>query len=281
MSDLHPTPEPPVPAPPATDQVVVPASAPVIEERMHPLSPLVSLWLGVVALGWFAVTSFLQGDPIWEDFDRLGEWLTSVPWWVFIAAGGVLIGLGFGYWGWWTTKFVIDDREFRLENTGAFQESQRIAFSRIQSVDVTQPFAARLLGLAEVKIDVGAEGGASLKYLRRARATEVRDYLMTRAHGRAVSTAEPGRTAVKVRFGAGYRAFEPQDAPYIELGESALVGSGVGALGQDDLAVLIERRLKAARIRHRQRAETSELVAQVRDDANKAVMDYVFEETPE
>ncbi|WP_199503474.1 M16 family metallopeptidase [Qipengyuania sp. YIM B01966] len=47
--------------------------------------------------------------------------------------------------------------------------------------------------------------------------------------------AEPGRTAVKVRFGAGYRAFEPQDAPYIELGESALVGSGVGALGQDDL----------------------------------------------
>ena len=195
MSDLHPTPEPPVPAPPTTDQVVAPASAPVIEERMHPLSPLVSLWLGVVALGWFAVTSFLQGDPIWEDFDRLGEWLTSVPWWVFIAAGGVLIGLGFGYWGWWTTKFVIDDREFRLENTGAFQESQRIAFSRIQSVDVTQPFAARLLGLAEVKIDVGAEGGASLKYLRRARATEVRDYLMTRAHGRAASTAEPGRTA--------------------------------------------------------------------------------------
>ena len=36
--------------------------------------------------------------------------------------------------------------------------------------------------------------------------------------------------------------------------------------------MLIERRLKAARIRHRQRAETSELVAQVRDDADEAVV---------
>ena len=46
---------------------------------------------------------------------------------------------------------------------------------------------------------------------------------------------EPGRTAVKVRFGAGRQAFAPQDAAYIGLGEMALVGSGIGELGQDDL----------------------------------------------
>jgi zinc protease len=46
---------------------------------------------------------------------------------------------------------------------------------------------------------------------------------------------EPGRATVKVRFGAGYRAFGPGDAAYIELGNMALVGSGVGTLGQEEL----------------------------------------------
>ncbi|MCB2048095.1 MAG: insulinase family protein [Novosphingobium sp.] len=46
---------------------------------------------------------------------------------------------------------------------------------------------------------------------------------------------EPGRVTVKVRFGNGYRGFAPQDAPYITLGEMALVGSGVASLGQEEL----------------------------------------------
>ncbi|WP_296680148.1 pitrilysin family protein [Novosphingobium sp.] len=49
------------------------------------------------------------------------------------------------------------------------------------------------------------------------------------------SANEPGRLSVKVRFGAGYRAFQPGDAAYISLGEMALVGSGVGTLGQEEL----------------------------------------------
>jgi len=46
---------------------------------------------------------------------------------------------------------------------------------------------------------------------------------------------EPGRVTVKVRFGNGYRGFAPEDAPYISLGEIALVGSGVATLGQEEL----------------------------------------------
>jgi zinc protease len=49
------------------------------------------------------------------------------------------------------------------------------------------------------------------------------------------SADEPGRVTVKVRFGAGYRAFTAADAPYASLGEMALVGSGVGPLGQEEL----------------------------------------------
>lgn len=47
--------------------------------------------------------------------------------------------------------------------------------------------------------------------------------------------AEPGRVALKVRFGAGQRAFGPGDAPYIALGQTALISSGLGELGQEEL----------------------------------------------
>jgi zinc protease len=47
--------------------------------------------------------------------------------------------------------------------------------------------------------------------------------------------AEPGRVAVKVRFGGGYRAFQPEDGPYVRLGEMALVSSGLGEIGQEEL----------------------------------------------
>lgn len=49
------------------------------------------------------------------------------------------------------------------------------------------------------------------------------------------SEAEPGRVAVKVRFGGGYRSIGDGDAAYAALGEMALVGSGVGPLGQEEL----------------------------------------------
>ena len=49
------------------------------------------------------------------------------------------------------------------------------------------------------------------------------------------SDAEPGRVTVKVRFGAGYRAFDADSAVYANIGEAALVGSGLGELGQNEL----------------------------------------------
>ncbi|MEE4199976.1 M16 family metallopeptidase [Erythrobacter sp.] len=49
------------------------------------------------------------------------------------------------------------------------------------------------------------------------------------------NSAEPGRVTVRVRFGAGIRAFDEDSAVYAKLGEMALVGSGLGELGQNEL----------------------------------------------
>ncbi|WEK47478.1 MAG: insulinase family protein [Candidatus Andeanibacterium colombiense] len=48
---------------------------------------------------------------------------------------------------------------------------------------------------------------------------------------------EPGRVTVRVRFGSGFRGFSQQDAPYISLGQSALIASGLGSLDANDLDV--------------------------------------------
>lgn len=148
----------------------------------------------MVALGWFVVSSALQGDPIWNDLGEMRERLQDMPWWVFLVAGGVVSrGLGTGLRSWWTTRFVIDDQEFRPENTGAFQESS--GSRSAASSPSTSPSPSRpALGLAQVKIDVGADDGATLSF-KRSRATEIRDYLMTRATGRTATTSEPGREA--------------------------------------------------------------------------------------
>ncbi len=47
--------------------------------------------------------------------------------------------------------------------------------------------------------------------------------------------AEPGRVAVKVRFGGGWRSIGEGEAAYATLGQMALIGSGVGELGQEEL----------------------------------------------
>lgn len=49
------------------------------------------------------------------------------------------------------------------------------------------------------------------------------------------SQDEPGRVTVKARFGTGYQAFSAGDAAYVQLGEMALVSSGEGTLGEEEI----------------------------------------------
>jgi zinc protease len=58
------------------------------------------------------------------------------------------------------------------------------------------------------------------------------------------SDNEPGRATVRVRFGAGRLGFAADEAVYAQLGQLALMASGVGPLGQEDLdAILAGRKI--------------------------------------
>ncbi|MFV0451027.1 MAG: PH domain-containing protein [Propioniciclava sp.] len=180
--------------PPPPDVPLTPAQEPALarEKRLHPLTPIVRMWIGVVAVGGYTVSSVLSRDPAMAD---VGQLTSRMPWWFWLVGAGVLVALVANYWSWWTTRYLIDEQELRLENRGAFAESQRIAFSRVQSVDLNQPFAARILGLAELSIDVGAESSTRLGYLSRGEAVRLRDYLMARAHGRSDTSVNAPPTA--------------------------------------------------------------------------------------
>lgn len=162
-------------------------------ERPHPLTPFVRGWL-VLAAGivWLA-QDLLPSAPAGN----------RPPLWILVAGIGVfavLAGLG-GWLTWWFTRFVIDDEELRVETGFLNKRSRKVAFERIQSVDVTQPLLARVFGLAELRIEAGGgDSGITLRYLTRSTAYRLRDYLLSRAHGHQTSIAESHHRPQAGRF---------------------------------------------------------------------------------
>ncbi len=158
-------------------------------QRPHPATALVRSWIALVALGFFFVREFLPevltGE--YEDDPRV-DFLGSF---IFIGIGGVLLLVALSMLAtWYFTRFVIDDNELRIETGAIWRSSRRIPFTKVQSVEVYQPLIARLVGLAELTIDAGADRPVRLRYLRRTEAYRFRDYLLARAHGRQVSLAD-------------------------------------------------------------------------------------------
>ena len=113
-----------------------------------------------------------------------------------------------GFFTWYFTRFVIDDEELRIETGWIFKKSKKIPFERLQSVDIIQPLAARIFGLAELRLEAGAgDSTTKLRYLTRRQATRLRDYLLTRAHGEQARISDLEHTA------AGQRADRPRAPP--------------------------------------------------------------------
>ena len=143
-------------------------------ERPSPLTGLVNAWLVAVAVVGFIINMIIQEEIKLDETPMLILW---------IVLGGIalvaVLALLIGVVQWRTTTFVVDD-EFRIEKRFISTSTTRIDFTKVQSVDITRPIIARLLGLAEVKIDVGGEGGQALRYLKLDRAEAMRDTLLAR-----------------------------------------------------------------------------------------------------
>ena len=166
---------------PLPDQVAAP------DDEFRRLSPLTPIARSAIFL---AAAAYTGGRQVIEEREFTGAAIAAAA---ILAAGAV-----FGFASWYRTKFRITATELRID-TGVFnRRSRRVRLDRILEIGVNQPFVARLLGLAELKIETATtEAEVSLSYLPLGEAHEVRQVLLEQRDSvRAREAGEEGAAGV-------------------------------------------------------------------------------------
>ena len=192
------------------DPQVTPAGGASGWSRLHPLSPL--LRGGRVLLAAVALVG------------QQGLRQASVPAVLIGLAVLVPAALAIGWVLWRTTRFRLTATELQVDSGVLRRRSRRVPLARLQSVDVVRPFAARVLGLAELRLEVAGGGRteAPLAYLADDEAHRLRGRLLAAG---SIDTTPAGT--------AGSEPAEPPEAVLVAVPLQALVTSvllGVPAL---------------------------------------------------
>ena len=103
---------------------------------------------------------------------------------------------------WWFTRYHLDELAIHRRSGIFFKKERTIRLESVQSVDISRPLVARLLGLSELRFEVADGSGEALhiKYLSRAKATRLRHAALQsisilRAQGRGAGRLPVGCAA--------------------------------------------------------------------------------------
>ena len=161
--------------------------------RLHPLTPLARGWTVVAAvLVLLSQNAAMSADT--------GLTVTGI-----VLGSAILIGLAYGFMSWYFTRYRIEPDALRLDTGVLFRRSRRVRLDRLQAVDLVRPLLARLLGLAELSLEVagGSSSEAPLAYLSERQAQELRATLLARAAGVKPDAPEADeQVLVRVPLGA-------------------------------------------------------------------------------
>ena len=155
-------------------------------QHTHPLTVLVTVMRSIPAILAAGIVLVAQTGG--------GQWIgeVDVSWLLVVVAGlGLLAVLalataGFAYLSWTRLTYYFDDSgDLRVDSGVLTKKQRRLALSRLQAVDVNQPLLARVVGMAEVKVEVAGSGDSrvTLQYLTYAQAQAFRDEILARAAG--------------------------------------------------------------------------------------------------
>ncbi|WP_105970861.1 PH domain-containing protein [Streptomyces geranii] len=174
-----------------TDVPIEDGKQPVVEQRLHPVTPLRRAWAPVAVLIGWAV----------HDPDQAQRQLTRLTTTTLLLGLAVCVvgGALYGFLTWWFTHFAVTETELRIRTGLLFRRTVHIRLERIQAVDITQPLLARVAGVAKLKLDVvGTDKKDELAYLGEGHARALRAELLARAAGFAPETAhEVGEAPVR------------------------------------------------------------------------------------
>ncbi len=146
--------------------------------RLHPLTPLLRGWKV------FAAAVAIAAQQAYGD--------VSTPWLLAAVAVSIPLGVAYGWLAWRMTRYRIGTDVLRLESGILHRRSRQVRLDRLQAVDVVRPFVARVLGLAELRLEVagGSSSEAPLAYLSEDAAHRLRAELLARAAGLHHDTPE-------------------------------------------------------------------------------------------
>jgi putative membrane protein len=160
-----------------------PAPAEARGRRLHPATPFLRAWVLVVATAASVFQSVIHSD---RSYLALGA----------VIGAGLVVGLVLGFTSWFFTRYVIDGTELRIDSGILTKRSRRVPYERLQSVDIMQPFAARMFAMAELKIEMAGSGehDTKLAFLPLVEAERLRQILLERRPGDQPTTDGRART---------------------------------------------------------------------------------------
>lgn len=182
---------------------------PGVWHRVHPMTPvmqmggfLVAAFFGIIVFAGNLLpnligTIFTGGGALREG----SEAISHVPVMFFLLPLlGIFVlvaaGVGLLYLQWKKTAYRYDDRVVEFKHGIVAKAHRHANFLRIQSVDVQQPFLARVLGLATLVFDVAGGSGSNITilYLKKSQAEQLRDIILANVRTAKAAAAPAGPT---------------------------------------------------------------------------------------
>ena len=185
---------------------------------MHPLTPLFKGGLALIVVAGIVISNmrdrviawlvsvFAPGEARFSDFNG-GD---PVDW---VLANNMLLGALLGllvlvivlvgaFWFVWRfQQFRITGDHVEVRKGIIFRSHRRAPLDRVQSVNLTRPFPARLIGLAKLEVvGAGNDANVPLEYLATSRAESVRADILRLASG-ARAAREQARTGIPAAAG--------------------------------------------------------------------------------
>ena len=213
---------------------------------------IMNLWFIILlAFGFFQsiILNILTTPPnewgarLTQAFDENNSYFSATYSQLIGFAVLVLILVG-GSIDWWFTRYSLDDLAIHRRSGFLFKKNRTIRLESVQSVDISRPLVARLLGLSELRFEVadGSSEALHIKYVSARKAEVLRrtamasiNLLRSEAAGRPVDVLPESMQISAERMPDADQLHQPYEASYgapYEASYGAPVQSGTQPTNQ-------------------------------------------------
>ena len=192
---------------------------------------IMNLWFIILlAFGFFQsiILNILTTPPnewgarLTQAFDENSSYF-SATYSQLIGLGVLLLILVAGSIDWWFTRYSLDDLAIHRRSGFLFKKNRTIRLESVQSVDISRPLVARLLGLSELRFEVadGSSEALHIKYVSARKAEVLRrtamasiNLLRSEAAGRPVDVLPDSMQISAERMPDANQLHQPFEASY-------------------------------------------------------------------